>query len=180
MSFSISSEEHSLRDDGNRPFETGTLERDIPNLWSKGSLEKRTPKSLKQENEGSTDDMQSRSIGPDDVWQAQRRAWAERRKSAGEALFNQHNLFGEKRTEPRLDLTGKDEPVPRSTLPMSGLSGRYQGGLQYGYEPGCGLGGSAGTRPARNGASRKSVIVSQGFGLDLSDVPIFVAASPTW
>jgi len=55
------------------------------------------------------------------------------------------------------------------------LSGRYQGGLQYGYEPGVGLGGSAGTRGAKNGAARKSVDVSMGWGLDLSDVPIFVA-----
>jgi len=55
------------------------------------------------------------------------------------------------------------------------LSGRYQGGLQYGYEPGIGLGGSAGTRGAKNGAARKSVDVSMGWGLDLSDVPVFVA-----
>lgn len=55
------------------------------------------------------------------------------------------------------------------------LSGRYQGGLQYGYEPGVGLGGSSGTRQAKNGAARKSVDVSKNYGLDLSDVPIFVA-----
>lgn len=55
------------------------------------------------------------------------------------------------------------------------LSGRYQGGLQYGYEPGVGLGGSAGTRGPKNGAARKSVDVSRGWGLDLSDVPVFVA-----
>lgn len=60
---------------------------------------------------------------------------------------------------------------------FANISGRYQGGLQYGYEPGIGLGGSAGTRAAKNGAARKSVDVSKGFGLDLSDVPIFV--SPT-
>ena len=56
--------------------------------------------------------------------------------------------------------------------------GRYEGGLSFGYEPGFGLGGSAGTRAMRTGASRKSVEVSQGYGLDLSDVPIFVAPSP--
>ena len=179
MFLPISSEESSLHYDVNRPSETETLGRNIPNLWSKGSLEKRTPRSLKQEHEESTDDMHSRNSSPDDVWQAQRRAWAERRKSAGEALSHQHNLPGQRRTEPRPEPTSKHEPIPQSTLAVSGLSGRYQGGLQYGYEPGCGLGGSAGTRPARNGASRKSVIVSQGFGLDLSDVPIFVAASPT-
>ena len=55
------------------------------------------------------------------------------------------------------------------------LSGRYEGGYGFAYEPGYGLGGSAGTRSMKTGASRKSVDVSQGFGIDLSDVPIFVA-----
>ena len=179
MFLPISSEESFHEDNVNHPFKTETPRRNIPNLWSKGSLEKRTPKRLKKEPEESTDDLESCNTAPNDVWEAQRRAWAERRKSAGEALSHQHNLPSEKRTEPRPDPTSKEEPCPQSILTISGLSGRYQGGLQYGYEPGCGLGGSAGTRPARNGASRKSVVVSQGFGLDLSDVPIFVAASPT-
>lgn len=64
------------------------------------------------------------------------------------------------------------------TKAMDRLTGRYEGGLLYGYEPGCGLGGSAGTRGAKTEASRKSVQVSKGFGLDLSDVPIFLAATP--
>ena len=55
------------------------------------------------------------------------------------------------------------------------IAGRYTGGLSYGYEPGYGLGGSAGTRNTTTGASRKSVDVSRGFGIDLSDVPIFIA-----
>ena len=61
---------------------------------------------------------------------------------------------------------------------MENLTGRYDGGLLYGYESGSGLGGSAGTRNVKTGASRKSVDVSRGFGLDLSDVPIFVAPMP--
>ena len=57
------------------------------------------------------------------------------------------------------------------------LTGRFDGGLSFGYEPGYGLGGSAGTRNMRTGASRKSVDVSLGYGIDLSDIPIFVAPS---
>ncbi|KAI4133440.1 MAG: hypothetical protein LQ338_000176 [Usnochroma carphineum] len=57
------------------------------------------------------------------------------------------------------------------------LTGRFEGGLMYGYEPGFGLGGSAGTRSTKTGATRKSVHISQGYGVDLSDVPIFVAPS---
>ncbi|KAI4285935.1 MAG: hypothetical protein L6R38_000300 [Xanthoria sp. 2 TBL-2021] len=57
-------------------------------------------------------------------------------------------------------------------------SGRYEGGLLFGYEKGFGLGGSAGTRSTtKTGATRKSLQMSQGFGVDLSDVPIFVAPS---
>ena len=67
--------------------------------------------------------------------------------------------------------------VPATTAGFENLTGRYAGGLSYGYEPGFGLGGSAGTRSTTTGASRKSVDVSRGYGIDLSDVPIFVAPS---
>ena len=70
-------------------------------------------------------------------------------------------------------------PQPRNLNIPSGtvarLSGRFDGGFGYGYEPGYGVGGSAGTRSLLNKASRKSVPVSKGFGLDLSDVPVFIA-----
>ncbi|KAL8652945.1 MAG: hypothetical protein Q9210_002391 [Variospora velana] len=70
-----------------------------------------------------------------------------------------------------------DSKVSATTQAFERLGGRFEGGLQYGYEPGFGLGGSAGTRSTKNGATRKSVHVSQGFGVDLSDVPVFVAPS---
>ena len=58
------------------------------------------------------------------------------------------------------------------------LSGRYEGGFGFGYEPGRGVGGSAGTRAAAaGGASPKRVDVRRGWGMDLSDVPVFVRAS---
>ncbi|MCJ1298379.1 hypothetical protein MMC08_001168 [Hypocenomyce scalaris] len=69
----------------------------------------------------------------------------------------------------------KGRHVVGPTASFERLSGRYDGGLSFGYEPGFGLGGSAGTRGVKAGASRKSVEVSRGFGIDLSDVPIFVA-----
>ncbi|KAL8791292.1 MAG: hypothetical protein Q9195_005981 [Heterodermia aff. obscurata] len=72
-------------------------------------------------------------------------------------------------------------PVQGPIYPPSrfeNLSGRYQGGLEYGYEPGVGIGGSAGTRVPKNGATRKSVDVGKMYGIDLSDVPIFVKHGP--
>ena len=72
-------------------------------------------------------------------------------------------------------------PVQGPIYPPSrfeNLSGRYQGGFEYGYEPGVGIGGSAGTRVPKNGATRKSVDVGKMYGIDLSDVPIFVKHGP--
>ena len=63
--------------------------------------------------------------------------------------------------------------IPAGTVAR--LSGRFDGGLGYGYEPGQGVGGSAGTRSLPSKASRKSVDVSKGFGLDLSDIPVFIS-----
>jgi hypothetical protein len=53
---------------------------------------------------------------------------------------------------------------------------RFSGGLDYGYEPGIGLGGSAGTRNVGKmaGGGRKIFDVSTRYGVDFSDVPIFL------
>jgi hypothetical protein len=55
---------------------------------------------------------------------------------------------------------------------------RFAGGLGYGYESGYGLSGSAGTRNSGNflgaGAGRKGVEVAGRWGVDLSDVPVFL------
>ncbi|KAL8764340.1 MAG: hypothetical protein Q9184_000045 [Pyrenodesmia sp. 2 TL-2023] len=78
------------------------------------------------------------------------------------------------------NLTGSSQPdsqVAAAAQAFERLAGRYEGGLEFGYEAGFGLGGSAGTRAKKTGATRKSVYTSQGYGVDLSDVPIFVAPS---
>lgn len=163
------------------------------------------------------------------AWKSLGEAWAQRRKSAGDALLlrsrtdkssqapaisdgSTGSLELEKPTAKFPDLTnclvkpgtpiGKytrsplrnilqsQSPLPveshsiasqksrdtkeRSAADLGALTGRFAGGFHYGYEPGLGLGGSAGTRLAKSTASRKSINVSRGYGLDLSDVPIFV------
>ena len=65
--------------------------------------------------------------------------------------------------------------MPQDQRPQpSPQFGRYSGGLEYGYEHGLGFGGSAGTRSVSGvaKATRKGVPLSEGFGVDLSDVPI--------
>ncbi|KAI9751566.1 MAG: hypothetical protein M1835_001198, partial [Candelina submexicana] len=63
---------------------------------------------------------------------------------------------------------------PRTKSPAEGLLNRYGGGLAFDYEPGFGLGGSAGQRNVKSKASRKSIDVSMSYGVDLSDIPVFV------
>ena len=144
-----------------------------------------------------------------DVWELQRRAWSERRRTAIEGLHTANSSKETSMNEPPTRRApsppGLHVPAPRidrSHLPLTPphslptskrgsmtsledhemaessiqrLAGRFDGGLKFLYEPGYGVGGSAGTRNMRTGASRKSVDVSRGYGIDLSDVPIFIA-----
>ena len=266
----------------------------LPDLWTSGSLERRGPAQLEYsaaELNGSA--IEDEPLDPNEnPWEAQQKAWSERRRSAGEALLLQqqtrdnfvsqdhqtnaaseqrprpqssiprsvttdfselgHNMKtqrpgvspfvpstvnaapmltrdsetqhqtresrgqrvpsfptpAERRSQPRAQSIPRKRvgsgpssrstsqnrlsvveptqipPIPRSSTGDAAtdaskafhrLSGRYDGGLLYGYEPGQGLGGSAGTRSSKTLASRKSVEVSKGYGIDLSDIPVFVA-----
>ena len=292
---------NSQSDNLTPPCQPG-VSKPVPRLWSKGSLEKKSPKAVDNlrigRDSNDTSSNEDQSDKDSNIWDAQRRAWSQRRRSAGEALLKnrssqdtvtqprdsevskehqqnnrqsftrrlpsteprrlyeskqssrpgpsplapswkppappphispQQQLYGpgsssspytskrpasyiepitqhHLRPSPRpLPNTSSREPqaqkqttsptarlvqtyssyaLPRKrissgnsppNLKVEKLTGRYTGGLLYGYEPGCGLGGSAGTRSAKTEASRKSVDVSKGFGIDLSDVPIFVA-----
>ncbi|KAI9894013.1 MAG: hypothetical protein M1814_004783 [Vezdaea aestivalis] len=90
-------------------------------------------------------------------WAAHKANWRERRKSAGEVLMRKALKNGE------------------AVKVKEG--GRYEGGLQYGYQAGVGVGGSAGTRSAGGGmigGERREGDVGRKFGVDLGDVPVFV------
>ncbi|KAI5199762.1 hypothetical protein E4T39_06092 [Aureobasidium subglaciale] len=69
-------------------------------------------------------------------------------------------------------------PQRRSTAPPENQDvafDRFSGGLGYGWERGVGFAGSAGTRQKNDTkAARRSVVISQNFGVDLSDVPVFM------
>jgi len=135
----------------------------------------------------------SEFVESDPAWEAQQQAWSERRQLAveGNQMANTSPAEKEKRSSLQRPKASDLLQVPqfsgRPTRPAPTLSqsasslnsnasaGRFDGGLSFGYEPGYGIGGSAGTRNMKTGASRKSVEVSRGYGVDLSDVPIFVA-----
>jgi hypothetical protein len=133
-------------------------------------------------------------------WEPHRQAWRQRRKSAGEGLFTRRSVSSEQAPPPpppqsisgtatvvvshRASMVNIPAP-PLHTIPLSPSPrpengfGRYDGGLTFGYEPGYGVGGSAGTRSLQSGASRKGVDMSMGYGVDLSDVPI-IAGIKRW
>lgn len=67
------------------------------------------------------------------------------------------------------------ERVAAARATFEHITGRYAEGLSNGYEPVYGLGGSAGTRNNMSRGGRKSLHVSRGYGIDLTDVPIFVS-----
>ncbi|KAF5877619.1 putative proteophosphoglycan ppg4 protein [Botrytis fragariae] len=96
---------------------------------------------------------------------------------------NLHDLSGEfLASEYDTPSFEESQPIPdmgSSTQDMLVLD-RYAGGLGYGFEPGYGLGGSAGTRNSgtMNNGGRKGVDVSKQWGLDFSDVPIIMQRVP--
>jgi hypothetical protein len=123
-------------------------------------------------------------------WAASSRLWRQRRKSIGEGLRRQHDDTAPHHSQsckasPQVETftdRGKWRSPHTSKPPLthtpaktdSGIFDRYGGGLSYGYEYGLGIGGSAGTRHMRSGASRKSMYFSNEFGIDLSDIPVFL------
>ena len=135
----------------------------------------------------------SEFIESNPAWEAQSQVRSERRQSAmeGTQMANPSHAEGERRSSPeRPEASGllqvpsfstrptrvaRSPPQTASSSNNNSSAGRFNGGLSFGYEAGHGIGGSAGTRNMKSGASRKSVDVSRGYGIDLSDVPIFVA-----
>jgi hypothetical protein len=83
--------------------------------------------------------------------------------------------------DPDSDLTASDAPPietrpPKEAKVYNSMSkwDRFSGGLEYNYEHGAGIGGSAGTRSLHSHASVKSLHFQHQYGVDLSDVPIMV------
>ncbi|KAF2016024.1 hypothetical protein BU24DRAFT_450633 [Aaosphaeria arxii CBS 175.79] len=100
-------------------------------------------------------------------WDAHARLWQQRRKSIGEGLRQRADAHS---ADPSRKYQRASTEPPEEKI----VHDRYGGGLEYGYERGYGVGGSAGTRQLHSAASRKSMQYRHKFGVDLSDVPIFI------
>ena len=104
-------------------------------------------------------------------WEKHALQWSQRRKSLGEHLRPRPVVEAVEHVAP--------SPAPRGQ-PMSYTAqelttlGRYSGGLDYDHEGRGQIGGSAGTRQLHSYTAPKSMHFKQSYGVDLSDVPIFV------
>lgn len=102
-------------------------------------------------------------------WEQHALQWKQRRQSIGDSL----------RPRPKVEAQENVAPAPRAR-PMSYTPqelttfGRYGGGLEYEHEGHGQIGGSAGTRQLHSYTMPKSMYYKQSYGVDLSDVPIFV------
>ena len=86
-------------------------------------------------------------------------------------LVEQRQLTPKHSTSKHSTPTAKQSPHKNA---VEALFDRYSGGLEYSYERGVGVGGSAGMRGPKDRAGRKSKELSEGWGVDLSDIPVFL------
>ena len=89
----------------------------VPDLWSNGSLERKTPKTVERSRKATerlTDDNRDTLPAKDSVWGTPSQVWSQRRKSAGEALLRNRAgnvLDGREATNPALFSENGDRPT---------------------------------------------------------------------
>jgi hypothetical protein len=102
-------------------------------------------------------------------WEQHALQWRQRRQSIGDSLRPRPKVEAKENVAP------KARPRPQSYSSQELMSfGRYSGGLDYDHEGRGRIGGSAGTRQLHSYTTPKSMHFKQSYGVDLSDVPIFV------
>jgi hypothetical protein len=108
---------------------------------------------------GKYDSPQQMPVQQSVGWEAQTKAWSQRRQNAVPEVKHS-SVTSRTQSQAPVDITSW---------------GRFSGGLEYNYEGrGVGIGGSAGTRTLHSHASSKSMHFKHQYGVDLSDVPIML------
>ncbi|KAF9692248.1 hypothetical protein EKO04_009429 [Ascochyta lentis] len=102
-------------------------------------------------------------------WEQHAVQWSERRQSIGDILRARPIVEAKENTAP----ARRPRPMSYTARELTTF-GRFSGGLDYDHEGRGQIGGSAGTRQLHSYATPKSVFFKQSYGVDLSDVPIFV------
>jgi hypothetical protein len=118
-------------------------------------------------------------------WETLSQIWKQRRRTLGERLYSDVNLDMGSESDLTADngtpVETTPQRSPQTTPPKQAKApnniskwDRFSGGLEYNYERGAGIGGSAGTRSLHSHASVKSLHYQHQYGVDLSDVPIMI------
>ncbi|KAH6612450.1 hypothetical protein C7974DRAFT_77985 [Boeremia exigua] len=102
-------------------------------------------------------------------WEQHALQWSERRKSIGDNLRPRPKVEAHE----NVATASHARPLPYTPQELTAF-GRYSGGLDYEHEGHGQVGGSAGTRQLHSLATPRSMLYRQSYGVDLSDVPIFV------
>ncbi|KAL6706857.1 hypothetical protein ACN47E_005000 [Coniothyrium glycines] len=100
-------------------------------------------------------------------WEAHSLSWSQRRKSIGEGLRTEHGMTEASASSINSRTTYRSSQNVESW-------GRFSGGLQYNYQGGGVIAGSAGTHAVHKLATSKSMQWKVQHGVDLSDVPIML------
>ncbi len=105
----------------------------IPDLWSNGSLERKSPKTVERSEQASihsTRESEETLPAKDNIWETQSYAWSQRRKSAGEALL---------RNQVRQDFDSQDAanpaPIYENNNRPSSLTTEFTSGACQSFTP---------------------------------------------
>ncbi|CAN9204740.1 unnamed protein product [Alternaria alternata] len=175
---------------------------DVPPVPSIDTTRLTVPKPVKPQGPRAAPSMSSRSqrmsqpVGKYDSppqrlsqtpvnWETHSQIWKQRRRTLGERLYSDVNLDMGSESDLTADNGTPVETTPQrssqTTPPKQAKApnniskwDRFSGGLEYNYERGAGIGGSAGTRSLHSHASVKSLHYQHQYGVDLSDVPIMI------
>ena len=105
----------------------------VPDLWSNGSLERKSPKTAERSRQASdrcTRDNDGALPAKDNLWESQSYAWSQRRKSAGEAL-----LRNQVRDVVDSQETANPAPLSEHRNRRPSLAGAFTSGSYEGFTP---------------------------------------------
>ena len=100
----------------------------VPDLWSNGSLERKSPRNVEESKQEYSDFVRGNDKAipvKDNLWETQSNAWSQRRKSAGEALLRSQVkdvLDGQEAANPTVRSEHNERPISLDRASTFGTS----------------------------------------------------------
>ena len=104
----------------------------VPDLWSNGSLERKSPKNVEESKQEYNDFVRENDKAiqvKDNLWETQSNAWSQRRKSAGEALLRSQVkdvLDGQEAANPTVRSEHNERPISLDRASTFGTSRTFR------------------------------------------------------